>query len=369
VDNELDAAERASVEAHLASCGDCARRFAEATAMARQVITLLGALDEKPAPVRIVPPATSTVVAPEIGVDPTVVPIRSRVVTLRRVALAASVLVVASISYQVGRRNDATLAPAMTEAATPLRAAAPPKATPSVVEAMPDSYVARPAPSVRQKAVSGPRAEADVVADRAAESATPAAPAAVALPTPAVAPMPGVGARKMAEQAQSVERAQERSEPSQERRARSDAQSASQVVVTSAGAAPAPTQAQAAPAAQNAASVDQARSSGAAMGFATAAPAAKKAVPLAGYTAIEEESLPSVTRRRYVSAAGTPLMLLIVQSPADAKAQRAVSAAPEFVVTTSNGRSFVRWHARGMDYELQGVLAPDSLVKLATQLK
>jgi hypothetical protein len=309
------------------------------------------------------------VVAPDSGGDPKVVPIRRGVVTLRRVALAASVLVVASISYQVGRRNDAALAPAMTEAATPLRVAAPPKATPSVVEAMPDSYVARPAPSVRQKAVSGPRAEADVVADRAAEFAAPAAPAAVAVPTPAIAPLPGVAARKMVEQARPAERVQDRSEPSQERRARTDEPSPSQVVVTSAGAAPAPapTPSQAAPAAQNAA--EQARSSGAALGLASAAPVAKKAVTLAGYTAIEEESLPSVTRRRYVSSAGTPLTLLIVQSPADGKVPRALSAAPEFVVTTGSGRSIVRWHARGMDYELQGALAPDSLVKLATQLK
>ena len=42
---------------------------------------------------------------------------------------------------------------------------------------------------------------------------------------------------------------------------------------------------------------------------------------------------------------------------------------PQFTVTALEGRSIVRWHARGMDYELQGALPPDSLVKLATQLK
>ena len=58
VDDALPPDERDAVQAHLASCGECARRFAEATAMARQVMTLLGALDEAPAaPVRVAPPS------------------------------------------------------------------------------------------------------------------------------------------------------------------------------------------------------------------------------------------------------------------------------------------------------------------------
>ena len=35
VDNALDAPARAEAEAHLAACGECARRFAEATSLAR----------------------------------------------------------------------------------------------------------------------------------------------------------------------------------------------------------------------------------------------------------------------------------------------------------------------------------------------
>jgi hypothetical protein len=90
---------------------------------------------------------------------------------------------------------------------------------------------------------------------------------------------------------------------------------------------------------------------------------------LPGYTATDEQSLPSVTRRTYVSSSGTALLLLITQPVVDSKAQGAGTRASEFVVTTDSGRSIVRWHARGFDYELQALLTPDSLVKLATQIK
>jgi hypothetical protein len=99
------------------------------------------------------------------------------------------------------------------------------------------------------------------------------------------------------------------------------------------------------------------------------AAAPKKAVPLAGYTSVDEESAASVTRRRYVSSAGTPLILVIVQSAAAQKAGVRSEAAPEFVVRTANGTSAVRWTSGGLSYELSGALSADSLVKLATLLR
>lgn len=96
--------------------------------------------------------------------------------------------------------------------------------------------------------------------------------------------------------------------------------------------------------------------------------AGPKAVSLAGYTTVEDAAVPAITRRRYVSSAGTTLELSIIQSTVAPKTQDR-AAAREFVVTTANGRSSVRWHVSGMDYLLQGPLPPDSLVKLATQLK
>ena len=97
--------------------------------------------------------------------------------------------------------------------------------------------------------------------------------------------------------------------------------------------------------------------------------APRKAVRLAGYTSVEEESVSSVTRRRYISSAGTPLILVIVQSAAAPKAGVRSESAPEFVVRTANGTTAVRWTAGGLSYELTGALSPDSLVKLATQIR
>ena len=374
VDDELDPRERSAVEAHLASCGDCARRFAEATAMARQVMSLLGALDEHPGAVRVVRPPDGPVVAPDVMTDPAVVPIRSRMRTLRRVALAASVLVVAGVSYQVGRSRDAA-APAMVTADS-ARVAAPAArrmATPSVVEAAPDSYVATAAPSVRLKPRGGPRLEPESPpAERVdavggvggATGNVASAPRAVSVPLaapPSLAAGPTDAARKVAVAAapspvvssqaapsqtapsqaapsQAADRAEQASEP----RARSnDGSAQGQRVPQSARQAP----------------------------QRVSSPAVQKAVALVGYTALEEDALPSITRRRYVSANGTPILLLIMQPLPDAKGARERDAASEFVVSTTNGRSTVRWHTHGKDYELQGALAPDSLVKLAMLLK
>ena len=58
--------------------------------------------------------------------------------------------------------------------------------------------------------------------------------------------------------------------------------------------------------------------------------AAPKAISLAGYTALEDESLPSLTRRRYVSANGTAIVLLIIKPPTEQK--RSLAATGDGVV-------------------------------------
>ena len=378
VDDALDATARLEVEAHLASCGECARRFAEAMAMARQVTTLLGALDDVGGSVRIV--ALSVTPAAPAVADPArkVTPIGLRFVTLRRVAIAASVLVVAGVSYQVGQRGDASRRDTVVLVSTKAPArSAPMVATPSVVDVPADSYVAAPSPSVRQRLSGGPRTEAEIVsagrADQtprksavdAAAAIAPAAPPAVSRRLPAVsvdvvrdsteqrsreaqASSDALGRVQAQEQARAQQGA---SAPEQRSRLGERPSRLESVVVTSVGASATP----------------QAASGNA------AAPAAKsrtpKVVPLAGYTAADEESVPGVTRRRYVSSSGTPLLLLITQPLPEVKAQRSQDASSEFIVSTANGRSTVRWHARGLDYELQAPLAPDSLMKLATQLR
>ena len=172
VDNALDADERRDVEAHLASCGECARRFAEATAMARQVTTLLGALDDVGGAIRIVAPSGTPLVADGVTGVPremSVTPIRRAKFTLRRVAIAASVLLVAGVSYEVGQRGEG--ARERVSLIVPVRAPAkvvPRVSTPSVVDASADSFVAAAPPAVRQRAPAGPRNEAEVAtADRA----------------------------------------------------------------------------------------------------------------------------------------------------------------------------------------------------------
>jgi hypothetical protein len=114
------------------------------------------------------------------------------------------------------------------------------------------------------------------------------------------------------------------------------------------------------------------KSAGAAESGNAAAPAkapAPKAVALAGYSMTEDSLVAPTTRRRYFSPTGMALELLITPSPAARKESAGQRNAAEFVVTTENGRSIVRWHARGLEYVLEGALTPDSLMKLATQLK
>lgn len=379
VDNELDAGERAAVEAHLAACGDCARQFAEATAMARQVVTLLGALDAPASRVQVVtaPPVVHTP-----GPLPTpVIALQTRMVTLRRVALAASVLLVAGVSYQVGQRGVAAPESVAFDAARrqPVRAAAV-RAAPSVVDAAADSYVAAPTPSVRTLPRGGPRGGDTEMASDAVKGAREApADSAAAEPAPRlvaapVAPVPEPSSSLIAQKATGAQGATQRDAPGG---TQSGSQRLSQVVVTSATQA-APQAASQAPAevssrgaaADRAEQVEQRRAGASeSVSRERAANVAPKITPLAGYVAVEDESVPAMTRRRYVSPSGVALELSIVRSFTPAKDSIRAGAAAEFVVSTANGRSTVRWHARGMDYVLHGPLAPDSLIKLATQLK
>jgi hypothetical protein len=258
---------------------------------------------------------------------------------------------------------------------------------PSVVEPAADSYVAAPTPSARPAPRGGPReGDAELAREAAPSARRAAAPVAAAersaeraIVVP-VAPPPAPATTDVAKRMQST-------------------QPLSQVVVTGAvqaaqNAAPAAVQsgqvASQAPADASArgASADRAeqveqrrvagfseqasreRSAPVAAGAALAVPtAAPKLTPLPGYSATEDESVPAMTRRRYVSPSGVVVELLILSTSAPRKDSVRVGVPDEFTVSTADGRSTVRWHVRGMQYVLQGPLAPDSLVKLATKLR
>ena len=372
VDDELDAVERAAVEAHLAACGDCARRFAEATAMARQVVSLLGALDDVSAPVRIAPAMSrGAAVAP-----PRLTPIARRVVTLRRVAIAASVLLVAGVSYEVGQRRDAASV-ATAEAARTPAAFESPTSAPSVTTVTVDSIAAPAAPTLRVAPSGGAslmRHDAIVVARPTAPSA---APVSLAPPiTPPITPTPPapsvaeLSRQKAVAELQSVVVADSAAD-------RAAQGAAGQVASRRATAADAQEQQQ-----QQRAVASQAfsrgeqrsRNAAPATDLGAAAPEAIGRVTatapgaLAGYRATDELLKSAVVRRRYVATDGTILVLLIAPSISEVPKPNA-KASPEFTVSTLNGRSTVRWQVAGLTYELQGALPPDSLVKLATQLK
>ena len=329
VDNALDAGARAAAEAHLASCGDCARRFAEATAMARQVQTLLGALDVLPAPLRIVTPTPARPVA-LASANVTAMPQRMR--TLRRVALAASVLVVAGLGYRVGvGRTTGDVATARESAPAEARSARQPVAMPSRDQAAAESIARPSAPTVgsgprsapRSAPRGGPRAESEVAAGAASPavgamtapmSAPLLAPAPLTAEPPTMAALPPASReqRKMAAESQVADAA-------------SDLTAARAVMKHTVGS-------------------------------------------LSGYQTVVDVALPSMTRRRYIAADGTTLVLAIAPITAD-EVKPDAAAAQEFTVSTAQGRSTVRWQLSGMSYVLQGALAPDSLMKLATQLK
>ena len=377
VDNALDADERRAVEAHLASCGDCARRFAEATAMARQVTSLLGALDDVTGTASIVKPVAKAIAPSPNDAVPGVTPIRRRFFTLKRAALAASVLFVAGVSYQVSNRVDKRATATLVIPVMAAPRAAPMIATPSVVDAPADSLVVMVPAAARQRARNGPRNESEVaMADRVADASKKASSeSSVTQPAQeaVMKPLPMVAA-DVARDTTLPRRRDERS--SQDALGRVQGQEQARVQQNS----PSPQSASVLPAPSKTRQEQQRLEGVVVTGAPAAAPAAassagvaKRAMPkpaaLPGYVATDDQSLPSVTRRTYVSSSGTALMLLITQPLAEAKAPAAGARAPEFVVTTDSGRSIVRWHARGFDYELQALLTPDSLVKLATQIK
>ncbi|MES3036061.1 MAG: zf-HC2 domain-containing protein [Gemmatimonadota bacterium] len=383
VDDELDDTERASIEAHLATCGDCAKRFAEATAMARQVASLLGALDEVPAPVRIQPAAPRVA---DVGTAPTVArvtPIGRRFVTLRRVALAASVLLVAGVSYQVGQRR-----PAVTDGsseAAPTSATAPPQTTLASGAAAPVETIVTRAGPVAPDARVEPRRTAVRVAAVPVASDRGDAIVTARVPTPVVAmapraepltaPPPAPSVAELTQQKAAAERqAVQASEASLDRAVQA---TGGQVAQRRTVTADAQDQQRAAPSsdvarayqrarevAPSAASANVVAAEPASLGFAS--PVAPGA--LAGYRATDEVLKPAVVRRRYVAADGTTLLLTIAPSSTDV-AKPTAKASPEFTVSTVNGRSTVRWQVPGLSYELQGALSPDSLVKLATLLR
>jgi anti-sigma factor RsiW len=379
VDDALPAAERAIVEAHLAVCGDCARHFAEASAMAHQVHTLLGALDEARPPLRIAPVGTA---APVRAGAVTAVPasaVSRRMRTLRRVALAASVLVVAGISYRVGVQQ--TVAPAATDAVASTAVKRRARAVlPSVVEVAPEAIALPSAPSVRVSPRGGPRAEQDLAA---AGSAGAAPPSAQRIAAPALAAVPPVAPReeRVALQASPMAAADRAADAVASEAVQQVSPAAAQQAAQQ--ASPTASQQAAAPMAPRRATADVAESMrraapigsgvvqarGAEQKASEASNLAATSGVLTGYTSVEEVTVPTVTRRRYVAADGTTLVLLIAPSTADGAKPTTAKGPAEFTVSTVKGRSTVRWQVGGRSYELQGALTPDSLVKLATQLR
>lgn len=394
VDGALDDGERGAVEAHLATCGDCARRVAEASAMSRQVLSLLGALDAVSAPVRIEPAvAVAATVAPA-SVQPQVTPLGRRMVTLRRVALAASVLLVAGVSYEVGQRREVTLDTA-TEADAAPTGMAPPPSEPSVMDSAQEAFAPPAAPTVQSAPRAGQRderASAPMGANRRGEAVAAShpmapSPASITRPAPLVATPPAPSVAELSQRKAIAERqGTVTSEVAADRAAdgvtgqvasriasRADAQEQSRADQRAVPSQQSTQQSSQQPSQQPRASQRQ-RNVVAAGDAGSAAPLTLSAVTrpvaglLAGYHSLDDVVMPAVTRRRYVAADGTTLVLLITPSTTDVPRPTA-RMSPEFTVSTVNGRSTVRWQVPGLTYELQGALSPDSLVKLATQLK
>ncbi len=363
VDDELAPSERATVEAHLATCGDCARQFAEATAMARQVHTLLGALDDVALPpLRVEAAPTRAAALASVQVTP----LQQRMRTLRRVALAASVLAVAGISYRVGVTRNGVDVAERNVAARSMSRSSPLTAAPSVVEASPDAFQVPSAPTVRAAPRGGPRAEQEVVMSApAAPLVIPApAPMTTVVPQPLAVPPPTGAERREAIEGQVAAAADAADRASGAATARTRA---SEPAVAARRAAPSAPMTDAR-AQLGQAVVAEAAAGNAAPAVAGAAKVSAASRTLAGYQAVEDVTLPPQTRRRYVAADGTTLLLVIV--PLAGESTKPTSKpASEYTVSTAKGRSTVRWQMGTLSYELQGVLAPDSLVKLATQLR
>ena len=348
VDGELDVHQRAAVEVHLAACGDCARRVAEATALAQQVTSLLTTLDVFEPPVRTMPapmPTEAPVSRP---------PARRSPITLRRLAMAASVLLVAGVSYEVGRRNDSAAVPVATPESAPLGAIRDPNAD-AVGGAVAASSAALPSspavssPAVSSPAVSSPAAAAPIVMAPSAPSATTmskptSAPVAERSVTAQFAPLVADARRRASAEASKVA----------ESRAAADAPA---IVVArrrsmdvSAAESPRRMEANAARA-----------------GLATAAADAARTLP--GYRSVDIADADALVRTQFIAADGVTLLLVITPDSAVRSARAVTTGAAAFTVSTVEGRSTVQWTSQGRAFDLRGPLAPDSLLKLATLLR
>lgn len=313
VDGEVDALERATLEAHLASCGDCARRFAEATALARQVTSLLTTLDVSAPPRRAVP-------RPDAAPVPQPVTRRASV-TWRRVAVAASVLLVAGVSYEVGRRDDGPAAPAATIESAPVVAMRDTGA--DVVDAAPAVSSAVAAPPVARSA----SAPARTAPQAAVSSASPM----IASPP---APPPSANAAVV----------EKLSAPN------SDARRAMVAEAPKAAA-------------------EARRAADAPAGFAAATGAGDALQTLPGYTSRDIAGDDALRRTQFVATDGATLVLLVTPESATRAAPTMTTESAAFTVATVGGRSTVTWASRGRTFELRGTLAPDSLLKLAALLR
>ena len=343
VDGELDVHQRAAVEVHLAACGDCARRVAEATALAQQVTSLLTTLDVLEPPVRAMPAPMPT----EAPVSRS--PARRSSITLRRLAMAASVLLVAGVSYEVGRRNDSAAVLVATPESAPLGAIRDPNAD-AVGGAVAASSAALPSsPAVSSHAVASPAAAAPIVMAPSAPSATrmskpTSAPVAERSVTAQFAPLVADARRRASAEASKVA----------ESRAAADAPA---IVVArrrsmdvSAAESPRRMEANAARA-----------------GLATAAADAARTLP--GYRSVDIADAGALVRTQFVAADGVTLLLVITPDSAVRSARAVTTGAAAFTVSTVEGRSTVQWTSQGRAFDLRGPLAPDSLFKLATLLR
>ena len=353
VDGELDVHQRAAVELHLAACGDCARRVAEATALAQQVTSLLTTLDVSVPPVRTMPapmPTEAPVSRP---------PARRSPITLRRLAMAASVLLVAGVSYEVGRRDDSAAAPEATLESAPLGAIRDPNAD-AVGGAVAASSAALPSsPAVSSPAVSSPAVSSPAVSLPAAAAPivmAPSAPSATTMSKPTSAP---VAERSVTAQfaplvADARRRASAEASKVAESRVAADAPA---IVVArrrsmdvSAAESPRRMEANAARA-----------------GLATVAADAARTLP--GYRSVDIADAGALVRTQFVAADGVTLLLVITPDSAVRSARAVTTGAAAFTVSTVEGRSTVQWTSQGRAFDLRGPLAPDSLLKLATLLR
>jgi anti-sigma factor RsiW len=412
VDGQLSDEERRAVEAHVATCAACASELADASRLASEVRGLLTTLD---VPASSVTRAPATAVAPVVAPD--VVPItaaRRRWLSPQRMAIAASLLAVAGISYRVGRDTSVPTANVAVNAPA-VRPAVPVAAAPRVATTT-DSQVLASAPlaSAMPRDASGPRVAESVERDAATEARERRQLANAAPPTPVTAspgeamvasatPLGGAAgvaaARERttnagvdAEKSQPAQTAQnavtQQAPPSQpyvaqqqvpparvnraddaardaasdgrvlaraEQRVESRAEPRGEPRGESRAAAPAPSRA---PMAEPPSTNERAR---------------KSATVMAGYSVVDQEVRPGRTQVRYASGDGTVLTFIVESDVSEKAAEKrrdgAQTAAAQFTVVPGSPVSRVQWQSGGARHELRGALRPDSLLKLATLLR